>query len=367
MKITAITAWQVDLPLKEGRYSWSNGNFVEVFDTTVVAVETDAGITGYAECCPLGSAYLPAYALGVRSGLQEIGPKLLGMDPTNLGALNRHMDSVLRGHNYVKAPIDIACWDILGKLTGLPVYKLLGGAAQDKVALYRAISQQSPEEMAAKIAGYRAEGYSKFQLKVGGNADEDIARIRACRAILQPSDILVADANTGWTRAEAARVVAAVADVDVYIEQPCMTYEECLSIRRRTGRPFILDEVIDNVGSLVKGLADDAMDIINLKISKVGGLTKAKLMRDLAVASGIPMTIEDTWGGDITTAAIAHLARSTPEEFCFSATDFNSYGTVSIAEGAPERVMGFMTASDAPGLGVTPRLDVLGTPALHIA
>ncbi|MCZ4346855.1 cis-3-hydroxy-L-proline dehydratase [Devosia neptuniae] len=366
MKITAITAWQVDLPLKEGRYSWSNGNFVDVFDTTVVAIETDAGITGYAECCPLGSAYLPSYALGVRSGLHEIGPKLIGMDPTNLNGINRHMDAVLRGHNYIKAPIDIACWDILGKLTGLPVYTLLGGAAQEKVALYRAISQQSPEEMAAKIAGYRAEGYTKFQLKVGGNAEEDIERIHACRAILSPSDILVADANTGWNRAEAARVVAAVADLDVYIEQPCMTYEECLSIRRRTSRPFILDEVIDNAGSLVKGLAEDAMDVINLKISKVGGLTKARLMRDLAVASGIPMTIEDTWGGDITTAAIAHLARSTPEEFCFSATDFNSYVTTSIAEGAPVREQGFMTAPDAPGLGVTPRLEVLGEPALHI-
>ena len=146
-----------------------------------------------------------------------------------------------------------------------------------------------------------------------------------------------------------------------------MTYEECLSIRRRTGRPFILDEVIDTAGTLVKGLAEDAMDVINLKISKVGGLTKARLMRDLAVASGIPMTIEDTWGGDITTAAIAHLARSTPAEFCFSATDFNSYVTVSIAEGAPRREQGFMTAPDAPGLGITPRLDVLGEPALRIA
>ena len=118
MKITAIKAWQVDLPLKEGRYSWSNGNFVEVFDATVVAVETDAGITGYAECCPLGSAYLPAYAAGVRAGLEEIGPKLLGLDPRDLGVLNRRMDAVLRGHAYVKAPIDVACWDILGKVAG---------------------------------------------------------------------------------------------------------------------------------------------------------------------------------------------------------------------------------------------------------
>jgi len=128
----------------------------------------------------------------------------------------------------------------------------------------------------------------------------------------------------------------------------------------------VLDEVIDAPGTLVRGIAEDAMDVINLKISKVGGLTTARLMRDLCVASGIPMTIEDTWGGDITTAAIAHLARSTPEEFCFSATDFNSYGTVTIANGAPRRVQGKMTAADRPGLGITPNFDVLGEPVLNI-
>ena len=366
MKITGITVYQVNLPLREGRYNWSGGNFMEVFDSTVVAVETDAGITGYAECCPLGSAYLPSYAKGVRAGIGEIGPKLIGFDPTDLGPLNRRMDAALKGHPYVKSGIDIACWDILGKVAGLPVYKLLGGAEQDDIKLYRAISQEDSSVMAQKIAGYRAEGYTKFQLKVGGDANDDIARIKACRAILAPTDILVADANTGWTMADAARVVNAVRDVDVYIEQPCMSYEESVSIRRRTALPFVLDENIGGVDTLLKGIAEDAFDVINLKISKVGGLTKAKLMRDLCVASGIPMTIEDTWGGDIVTATIAHLARSTPEKFCFTATDFNSYGTVTIADGAPERVNGRMTASDAPGLGIEPRFDVLGEPVMVI-
>ena len=366
MKIVSIKAWQANLPLKEGRYNWSNGNFVEVFDTTVVAVETDAGVTGYAECCPLGSAYLPAYAAGVRAGLIEIGPKVIGLDPTDLDTINRHMDAVLRGHPYVKAPIDIACWDILGKLTGLPVYKLLGGAAQEKIALYRAISQEAPDVMAAKITAYKSEGYTKFQLKVGGDADMDILRIRQVRAILDEKDILVADANTGWTRAEAARVVASVADLDVYIEQPCPTYEECLSVRRRTTRPFVLDEVITGADTLMKALADDAMDVINLKISKVGGLTKARLMRDICIATGTPMTIEDTWGGDIVTATIAHLARSVPEEFCFSATDFNSYGTVDIATGAPKRQNGFMTAPNTPGLGITPIFESLGEAVIDL-
>lgn len=366
MRITAIRAFQVDLPLREGRYSWSNGNFVEVFDSTVVAVETDAGITGWGECCPLGSAYLPAYAAGVRSGLAELAPKVIGLDPRDLAVLNRHMDAVLRGHPYVKAAIDVACWDILGKATGLPCWRLLGGRAQEGVALYRAISQVEPEAMARNVAGYRAEGYRKFQLKVGADADEDIARIRACRAILEPGDLLVADANTGWTMHEAARVVNAVRDLDVYIEQPSPSYEECLATRRRTALPFVLDEVIGSVGDLMRAIADGAMDVINLKISKVGGLTKARQMRDLCISAGIPMTIEDTWGGDIVTAGIAHLAQSTPAEFCFSATDFNSYGTKDIATGAPRRVNGAMRAADSPGLGVEPIPAALGTPVLEV-
>ena len=366
MKITAIRAFQVDLPIKEGRYNWSNDNYVEVFDSTVVEVETDAGIRGYGECCPLGSAYLPAYALGVRSGLAEIAPRVIGHDPRDLAVLNRHMDAALRGHPYVKAAIDVACWDILGKVAGLPVYRLLGGAAQAEVTLYRAISQEAPAAMAARVAGYRAEGYTRFQLKVGGDADTDIERIRLAARQMRPGDILVADANTGWTMHEAARVVAAVRDVDVYIEQPCPSYEECLVTRRRTALPFVLDEVITGVDTLLRGLADGAMDVVNLKISKVGGLTKARLMRDICVACGIPMTIEDTWGGDIVTASIAHLARSTPEEFSFSATDFNSYGTRDIAKHAPRRVNGRMTAPDAPGLGIEPLFDVLGNPVLSV-
>ncbi len=362
MKITGFNVYQVDLPLKEGRYNWSNGNFIEVFDSTVLEILTDEGLKGYAECCPLGSAYLPSFAKGVRAGLAELAPHLIGQDPLNIGAINRTMDAALRGHPYAKAPVDIACWDLLGKATLLPVYTLLGGAAQDDVVLYRAISQEDPEVMAKKIEGYAAEGYTKFQLKVGGEANDDIDRIHATRAVLKKTDQLVADANTGWTRHEAARVVNAVSDLDVYIEQPCLTYEESVSIRRRTSLPFVMDEVIDTPNTLVKGIAEDAMDAINLKISKVGGLTKARQMRDLCVAHGIPMTIEDTWGGDIITAAIAHLARSTPAEFTFSATDFNSYGTVTIAEGAPMRKNGRMTAPDTRGLGITPVFDALGEP-----
>ncbi len=155
-------------------------------------------------------------------------------------------------------------------------------------------------------------------------------------------------------------------DVDVYIEQPCLTYEECLAVRRNTHHPFVLDEVVDGIDVLVRGKADLAMDVVNLKISKFGGLTRTRQARDLCVSFGLAMTIEDTWGGDIVTAAIAHLAHSTPPEFLFTSTDFNSYGTRSIADGAPRRVNGRMAASTAPGLGVKPKLEALGKPVVDV-
>jgi L-alanine-DL-glutamate epimerase-like enolase superfamily enzyme len=366
VKIRRIAAYPVALPLHEGAYRWSGGKSVEVFDSTLVRVETDEGRIGHGEVCPLGPAYLPAYAEGVRAGLAVLAPHVIGEDPRELERLNRRMDAVLKGHPYVKSGIDIACWDLLGQTASLPVAALLGGRYGDDFPLYRAISQDSPEAMARSVAAYRNEGYRRFQLKVGGAPDVDVARIRAVRDALEPSDVLVADANTGWLPHEAARVVRAVRDVDVYVEQPCATYEECLSIRRRTDHPFVLDETIDGIGVLLRAAGDQAMDVVNVKISKFGGLTRARQARDLCVSLGVAMTIEDSWGSDVTTAAIAHLAHSTPPELLFTSTDFNSYVTVSTAEGAPQRRDGRMAAPARPGLGVEPRPEFLRKAAVDV-
>jgi L-alanine-DL-glutamate epimerase-like enolase superfamily enzyme len=366
MKITRIVAHRVDLPLREGSYKWSGGKSVTVFDSTIVRVETDGGLWGCGEICPLGPYYLPAYAQGVRAGIKELGPHLIGEDALALDRLNRRMDAALKGHPYVKSAIDIACWDILGQAASLPVCTLLGGRYGDDFVLYRAISQESPEAMAKRVAAYRAEGYRRFQLNVGGDADTDIERIRAVAAALKTGDRLVADANTGWLMHDALRVCRAVRDIDVYIEQPCLSYEECLAVRRRIDHPFVLDEVIDGVDVLLRARADLAMDVVNIKIGKLGGLTKARQVRDLCLSMGVAMTIEDSWGGDVATAAIAHLAHSTPPEFLFTSTDFNSYVTVSTAEGAPQRKSGRLAASTAPGLGVRLRADVLGPRVVEI-
>eukprot|EP00397_Hematodinium_sp_SG-2012_P021003 GEMP01021671.1.p1 GENE.GEMP01021671.1~~GEMP01021671.1.p1 ORF type:complete len:267 (+),score=48.16 GEMP01021671.1:36-836(+) len=232
-EIAAIRVYQCDLPLKEGTYRWSGGKSVNVFDSTIVELVTNHEcISGWGETCTLGPFYLPSYAKGVRTGIEELAPSLLGQDPTKIGRLNDVMDKALRGHPYVKSAIDMACWDILGKKYGLPVSALLGGATQEPIDLYRAISMDSPENMAISCEKYMEEGYRKFQLKLGDaerNVHRDIARIQLCAEAVGPECTLIGDANTGWLPHEARRVLQACREIDWYIEQPCATYEECLA------------------------------------------------------------------------------------------------------------------------------------------
>ena len=371
MKISRIRVFQVDLPMKEGSYSWSTQSFSS-FDSTVVLIDTDEGLTGAGESCPLGPSYLAAYAEGVRTGVSVLAPGLMGEDPTQLDRVNLKMDELLKGHPYVKSAIDMACWDILGKATGMPVYQLLGGKLQERVKLFKVVARADPGLMAERLVEYRNSGFDHFQIKVGEHPETDIERFRRILAVMQPGDVVDADANTGWKQHEALRVVSAVQQMfrerqlSCFIEQPCLSYEECLAVRRHTNLPFILDECMDGLPILLRGYQENAMDLINLKINRMGGLTRARQVRDLCTHLGIVMTIEDSWGGEIATSAIAHLAQSTPPAFHFQSSAFHDYASVAIAEGGPQLSDGYMTAPPVPGLGVDPLMDILGDPVLEI-
>ncbi|MEO0370885.1 MAG: cis-3-hydroxy-L-proline dehydratase, partial [Pseudomonadota bacterium] len=365
MKISKINIYQVNLPMKEGAYAWSNQSFA-AFDSTVVQIETDEGISGVGEVCPLGPSYLPAYAEGARTGIAVLSPGLMGEDPTHLARINYKMDRLLKGHPYVKSAIDVACHDVLGKATGQPVCNILGGRLQDKVKLFKVVSRADPDEMVDKITGYQEQGFKQFQMKVGADPDVDITRINKVAGALWEGNVLGADANCGWRQHDAVRVVKATEDVKYYVEQPCETYEECRVVRDHCHHPMILDECMDSLQAVLRGAQERAMDVINLKINRLGGLTKARLIRDVCVSLGIIMTIEDSWGGEIADSAIAHLAHSTPQDFHFQSSAFHEYATVDIASGAPVIEDGYMQASDAPGLGVEPNWDLLGDPVASI-
>ena len=231
------------------------------------------------------------------------------------------MDGALRGHAYAKSALDIACWDLLGQALGVPVSTLLGGVRSPDFPLYVAIPLGPAEAMVQHVRDRRAEGVRHFQLKLGADPREDAARVRA--VLEEDLDVVVADANGGWRLQDAVIAARALEGLDrVLFEQPCPTLEECLVVRERTALPMVLDEVITDVQTLIR--AYGAMEAINLKIGRVG-LTKARMIRDLGTELGLRFTIEDSWGGDVTTAAVSHLAASTKPDNLLMASFMNDW------------------------------------------
>jgi L-alanine-DL-glutamate epimerase-like enolase superfamily enzyme len=363
MKITRVDVFGYDLSYVHGRYVMSGGRVIETLPSTIVRVTTDSGIEGFGEVCPLGPAYLPAHGEGARAALRLLAPAVLGLPAGNLGAVNRAMDAALMGHGYAKSAVDTACWDALGRSVGLPLCDLLGGRVSERFPLYFAVPLGSPQEMTAYVQARAAEGIHRFQLKIGADPYEDAERTRQVVAATGPEDVIVADANGGWRLQDAVVAARALDGLErVFFEQPCPTLEECLIVRERTTLPMVLDECIRDVQSLLRAYEARALEAFNLKISKVGGLTQAKLMRDLAVELGLRVTIEDAWGGDLVTAAVSHLAASTPPETLFTVSFMNDWTNEHVAGHEPRSDAGFGAAPAFPGLGVDVDVEALGAP-----
>jgi cis-L-3-hydroxyproline dehydratase len=368
VKIARVEVYGYDLHYVHGTYVMSGGREVAALPSTVVRLVTDEGAEGWGEVCPLGTTYLPAFADGARAALRAMAPALLGADPRQLGPVGERLDQALAGHAYAKSPIDIACWDLLGQAAGCPLATLLGGRRQDRYPLYFAVPLGAPADMAAYAAARRAEGIHRFQLKVGGRPHEDFARVRRVLEATGDDDVVIADANGGWALQDAI-VAARLLDPlpRLYLEQPCATLEECLAVRRHTTLPMVLDEVITDVPSLLRAAAAGGLEAFNLKISKVGGLTKARLLRDLAESLGLRVTIEDTWGGDLVTAAVSHLAASTPARALFTVSFMNDWVKEHLCGYEPRSHGGIGQAPSGPGLGVRVDRALLGSPLFTVA
>ena len=172
----------------------------------------------------------------------------------------------------------------------------------------------------------------------------------------------MADANQGWRVDNAIRVAKATRELDYIFEQPCRTYDECQLVRPHVAQPMKLDECVTGIHAAHRIVQDRGAEICCLKISNLGGLVKARRVRDYLVENRIPVVAEDTWGGEITSAAVAHFAASTPQDYLVNSTDLHNYNTRSTGKGGPTVDDGKLYASDEPGLGVEPDYDSLGDP-----
>lgn len=362
MKITGISVYRLTLPL-EHPYSLSGGRLaIDRLDSTFVCLHTDSGIDGWGEACPWGVTYLPAFPGGLRAGIAELAPVVLGADPLRHDEFNRMIDTALPGHPYVKSALDIACYDIAGRALDLPVADLLGGLLDEPVTVQSSIPTGAPDQMVQSIERARARGYRVHSAKIGSGVADDIARVRALAGSLEPGESLTFDANRAWLVDEAIRVMNATVDVDAYFEEPCETYQENLRVRRATRQPILLDEGIKDYGDVLRAVTDGACEGIGLKLNRVGGLTKARRIRDLCVEAGLRMNIEETGGSALADTAAVHLAQSTPASHRRATWLCHEMLSVDPVEGGARNSGGVTMVPEAIGLGAQPDLDSLGDP-----
>ena len=368
MRISRVDVYDFELTYVHGDYVMSGGRVVGSLPSTIVRVTTNTGVEGFGEVCPLGATYLAAHAAGARAALALLAPAVVGLDPTNLAAVNDAMDAALMGHEYAKSPIDVACWDVTGRALGISVTTLLGGLRQRRFPLYVAIPFGAPDAMTEFVLARRAEGTHRFQLKIGGDPAIDGARVRRVIEATGTEDLVVADANGGWRLNDAIAAVRLMEDLPrLYLEQPCPTLEECIEVRKRTSLPMVYDEVVHDVPTLLRAFREGGAGAFNLKVSKVGGLTKAKLMRDLGQDLGMQVTIEDTWGGDIVSATSAHLAASTRADALLTVSFMNDWTNEHVAGYQPRSEQGWGAAPTGPGLGIDVDPKLLAAPLLSVS
>ena len=343
----------------------AEGKTCDTVETVVVTVETDTGLTGWGEVCPIPH-YLPAYARGVAPALQELAPVVLGADPIGAEALMSRADAYLPGHVYAKSALDIALWDITGQVAGLPIHALVGGRRQDTLPLYHSITCIAPDEMARIARDTHLQGITQFQVKLGASGDwqTDVERLTKVREAVGPGPLVYGDWNCGATSLDAIRVGRSVAHLDVMLEQPCATLEDCSRVKSATGLPMKLDELAHDTASLLQAHQLGIMDAVALKLSKFGGLSALRRARDLCLHLGPKMCIECTWGSDIVTAAALHLGASTPPSRVLNVCDLSGYVGPRLAPDGPLRADGRIAPPDGPGLGITIDQDRLGPPDL---
>jgi L-alanine-DL-glutamate epimerase-like enolase superfamily enzyme len=355
MKISAIHIYQHDLDIKGKPYKMAM-SAVASLDTTIVEIVSDSGISGFGEVCPLGPVYQEAHALGARAALCELAPHLIGMNPLHYGNVMHRCNLALMGHNYAKAAIDMALWDLLGKHYNAPISALLGGAKREKVPSYYAISIDSPDEVARMVIEKEAQGFGALQIKIGGRSvQEDIALARKVFEVKNPSTTIALDANRALTTTQAIQLSQSCRNLDFVLEQPCDSYQELKAIKANLCHPLYLDESAKDLSSIVQAIAEGVADGFGMKMTRVGGIGAMRSIIDICQAQFKPLSCDDSWGGDLVAAACVHLASIVELNLSRGAwiaapyidESYDSKNSVQISEG-------WIDVPKGPGLGVVP-------------
>jgi L-alanine-DL-glutamate epimerase-like enolase superfamily enzyme len=366
VKITRVRAYRQHQPFRRGAYAMGHVGST-AFDSLIIALDTDEGVTGWGEMAVISPAYADSFTAGACAGVGELAPLLLGVDPTQPRALLTLLDTAMRGQPYVKSALDIAAWDVTARAAGRPLCEALGARHGEAVPLYNVVTIASLDDAVALARELRAEGYRRLQVKVGSDPVADAERLVAVREAVGGGVVLYADANGALTAGAARRFLRATRDLEYVLEQPCRTFAECASVRRHCDRPLVLDESIVALDDVLRAHREGVADGITVKLQRVGGVTRAVLLRDVGVELGLEVTVEDAGGASLATAAVVHVGLGTPERLRVHTCDFHTWVAADHGTGLPPRSDGGQAPPSGPGLGVEVSVAALGDPVVDVA
>ncbi|MCR4391730.1 MAG: dipeptide epimerase [Candidatus Acetothermia bacterium] len=322
----------------------------------VVRLVDSAGNVGWGEASP-SPLILSATSDTVLAALDVLIPTILGEDPRRLRYLMDKMDRALHGHAPAKAAVDIALHDLVGHITGEPVWRLLGGSRAEPVDTDFTVGIDAPEAMAAEAKALVAAGFRTIKVKVGEDPQVDVARVQAIRDAVGDAVTIRIDANQGWTRPEAVWALTRMAEYDVqFVEQPVAAedIEGLAWVRRRSPIPVMADEAVHTPADALRVVRAEAADYVNIKLMKAGGLWRAREIAAICGAAGIPNMIGGMVESNLSATAAVHFAIA-ESNVIFRDLDIGERPeTQLVAEGGSHIEAGHQVLTDpeAPGFGV---------------
>ncbi len=356
MKITDVKTIRLRAQIPPDGQVFSRSGVRNTRSATLVRVNTDEGVSGLGSCS--GNGELIEAIVG-----KVLKPLLIGMDPTAIDAVwdkayvrGGHKEFGTRGIGVVAlSGIDVALWDILGKVRGVPLYQLLGGKCRDKVPVYAtALYPEEPSKVAKRARAFAEQGFHGVKIKVGFDLDQDIRIVRAVRDELGGDFIVMTDANQGYSVDVALKASEAFADCGAFwLEEPLFVEDiEGHALLREKGKtPIAVGENLHMSYAFENFIARGAVDFIQPDVARAGGISEVCKITALAAKHNVPVSFH-TWGDGVALAASIHL--STALKNCIVMELDYTYNPLreELLSDPFKAQNGYLSAPERPGLGI---------------
>lgn len=358
VRIERVETFRVAVPFTEPFVVW-RGSF-PAKEHVLVRVTTDSGLQGWGEGAPF-LFYAPEAAPDISWFVDNVlAGEVIGRDPRDIQAIANEF-AMFDGHLFAKGAIEMALWDLLGQVTGLPVYRLLGGPVRSAVPITAVLHVDEPSEMAREATELVGRGMRSLKLKIGFGADRDIAMVAAVREAVGSEVRIRVDAEEHYSVKEALAICRRLERFGLeLVSQPVARTDwvGMAALRAATEIPLLADEGIHDTHDVMTCVRHHAADMINIKMLKCGGILNSIEMDAISRAAHLPVMVGSMIEAGIGTLAGAHFAMARPNVFSTELCGPLLYADDLLMEPLIVRD-GELLVPDRPGLGAVPSEQAL--------